>query len=85
MEDFDASVKALQEKEITVERGGACRDDQRYLFIRDPDSNRVELCTPSGFSKELVRYAHMGIIPRGKLAKLDGFEIEHATAATRSR
>jgi hypothetical protein len=85
VEDFDASVKALQEKEITVERSGVCRDDQRYLFIRDPDGNRVELCTPSGFSKELVRCAQMGLIPRGKLAKLDGFELEHATAATRSR
>jgi catechol 2,3-dioxygenase-like lactoylglutathione lyase family enzyme len=42
-------VKALQEKGITVERGGLHYDGQRYLFIRDPDGNRVELCTPSGF------------------------------------
>jgi extradiol dioxygenase family protein len=49
VEDFDASVKALQEKGITVERSGVRYDGQRYLFIWDPNRNRVELCTPSGF------------------------------------
>jgi catechol 2,3-dioxygenase-like lactoylglutathione lyase family enzyme len=49
VEDFDASVKALQEKGVTVERSGVRYDGQGYLFIRDPDGNGVELCTPSGF------------------------------------
>lgn len=42
VEDFDAATKALQEKGIAVERSGVRHDGQRYLFIRDPDGNRVE-------------------------------------------
>jgi catechol 2,3-dioxygenase-like lactoylglutathione lyase family enzyme len=49
VEDFDAATKALQEREITIEHTGVRHDGQRFLFIRDPDGNRVELCTPSGF------------------------------------
>jgi catechol 2,3-dioxygenase-like lactoylglutathione lyase family enzyme len=48
-EDFDASVKVLHEKGVPIERTGVRRDGQRYLFMRDPDGNRVELGTPSGF------------------------------------
>jgi catechol 2,3-dioxygenase-like lactoylglutathione lyase family enzyme len=48
VEDFDAATKALQERGITIERTGVRHDGQRFLFIRDPDGNRVELCTPSG-------------------------------------
>jgi catechol 2,3-dioxygenase-like lactoylglutathione lyase family enzyme len=49
VEDFDASVQALEGKGIPVERSGVRHDGRRYLFIRDPDGNRVELCAPSGF------------------------------------
>jgi lactoylglutathione lyase len=49
VEDFDTAMRALQDKGISVERTGVRKDGQRYLFIRDPDGNRVELCTPSGF------------------------------------
>jgi catechol 2,3-dioxygenase-like lactoylglutathione lyase family enzyme len=49
VEDFDATMRALREKGIAIERTGERKDGQRYLFIRDPDGNRVELCTPSGF------------------------------------
>ena len=49
VEDFDAATRALQGKAITIERTGVRKDGQRFLFIRDPDGNRVELCTPSGF------------------------------------
>jgi catechol 2,3-dioxygenase-like lactoylglutathione lyase family enzyme len=49
MEDFDAAVNALQAKGINIERTGVRHDGQRYLFMRDPDGNRVKLCTPSGF------------------------------------
>ena len=49
VEDFDAATEALQEKGIIIERSGVRRDGQRFLFSRDPDGNRVELCTLSGF------------------------------------
>ena len=49
VEDYDAAVLALHGKHIPIERTGVRQDGQRYLFIRDPDGNRVELCTPSGF------------------------------------
>lgn len=49
VEDFDAATRALQGKGISIERTGVRKDGQRFLFIRDPDGNRVELCTPSGF------------------------------------
>ena len=49
VEDSGASVQALEDKGIPVKRSGVRHDGQRYLFIRDPDGNRVKLCTPSGF------------------------------------
>ena len=49
VEDFDASSEALQERGIAIERTGTRHDGQRFMFFRDPDGNRVELCTPSGF------------------------------------
>ena len=49
VEDFDAALRGLQDQGISVERTGVRKDGQRYLFIRDPNGNRVELCTPSGF------------------------------------
>ena len=49
VEEFDAAIKALEERGIGIENSGVRHDGQRYMFIRDPDGNRVELCTPSGF------------------------------------
>ncbi len=49
VEDFDATVKSLEALGITIENRGVRKDGQRFLFIRDPDGNRVELCTRSGF------------------------------------
>jgi len=49
VEDYDAAVQALHEKNIPIERTGVRKDGQRYLFIHDPDGNRVAWCTPSGF------------------------------------
>ncbi len=49
VENYDAAVQALHGKNIPIESTGVRKDGQRYLFIRDPDGNRVELCTPSGF------------------------------------
>ena len=49
VDDFEAAKTALEEKGIDIESSGVRHDGQRYLFIRDPDGTRVELCTPSGF------------------------------------
>lgn len=49
VEDFDAAEQALHAKSVPIERTGVRKDGQRFLFIRDPDGDRVELCTPSGF------------------------------------
>ena len=49
VEDYDTAKKAVEDKGISIENSGVRHDGQRYLFIRDPDGNRVELCTPSGF------------------------------------
>lgn len=49
VEDLDAAEKALIERKIAIENKGIRKDGQRYVFFRDPDGNRVELCTPSGF------------------------------------
>ena len=49
VEDFDAASRVLQAKGIQIERSGVRKDGQSFLFIRDPDGNRVELCTALGF------------------------------------
>jgi catechol 2,3-dioxygenase-like lactoylglutathione lyase family enzyme len=49
VEDFDAAEQALHAKSVPIERTGVRKDGRRFLFIRDPDGDRVELCTPSGF------------------------------------
>ena len=49
VEDFDAAKRVVEEKGFDIDMSGVRHDGQRYLFIRDPDGNRVELCTPSGF------------------------------------
>ena len=49
VEDFDAARKALEAHGVTIERDGTRHDGQRFIFFRDPDGTRVELCTPSGF------------------------------------
>ncbi|MBI2872399.1 MAG: VOC family protein [Chloroflexi bacterium] len=49
VEDYDAVVAALQALGVRIERSGERKDGQRFLFIRDPDGNLVELCTPSRF------------------------------------
>ena len=49
VEDFDAAMDAVKERGMTITRTGVRNDGQRFLFTRDPDGNRVELCTKSGF------------------------------------
>jgi catechol 2,3-dioxygenase-like lactoylglutathione lyase family enzyme len=47
--EFDVVLRAVEEHGLKVLNTGTRGDGQRYLFFRDPDGNRVELCTPSGF------------------------------------
>ena len=49
VEDYDAAQKAVEKRGIDIESSGVRHDGQRYFFFRDPDGNRIELCTPSGF------------------------------------
>ena len=48
VEDFEAAKKAVEERGLPIESSGVRYDGQQYLFIRDPDDNRVELCTRGG-------------------------------------
>ena len=49
VEDFDAAMEAVKAKGLEITRSGVRNDGQRFLFTHDPDGNRVELCTKSGF------------------------------------
>jgi glyoxylase I family protein len=43
--DFDAALEAVEAAGLAIESQGVRLDGQRYLFVRDPDGNRVELAT----------------------------------------
>ncbi len=49
VEDLDAARRAIEDRGIEIENPGVRHDGQRYFYFRDPDGNRVEFCTPSGF------------------------------------
>lgn len=49
VEDFDQAERAVKELGLEITSSGTRDDGQRFLFFFDPDGNRVELCTPSGF------------------------------------
>lgn len=49
VEDFDAAMEAVKARGLEITRSGVRNDGQRFLFTHDPDGNRVELCTKSGF------------------------------------
>ena len=49
VEDFEAAQDAVKAKGLEIARTGVRNDGQRFLFTKDPDGNRVELCTASGF------------------------------------
>lgn len=48
VEDFDEAVAKLRDCGVEIKSQGERHDGQRYLFINDPDGNRVELTTASG-------------------------------------
>ncbi len=47
--DFDEAERVVKAAGLEVLQSGVRDDGQRFLFFYDPDENRVELCTPSGF------------------------------------
>ena len=49
VDDIDAAAKALQDKGIETTDITTRNDGQRNFFINDPDGNRIEICTKSGF------------------------------------
>ncbi len=49
VDDIDAAAKALQGKGIETTDITTRNDGQRNFFINDPDGNRIEICTKSGF------------------------------------
>ncbi len=51
VEDFDSAARAVEGHGVAIERSGVRHDGQKFMFFRDPDGNRVELCTPSGFGR----------------------------------
>ena len=49
VDDIDAASKALQGKGVETTDITTRNDGQRNFFINDPDGNRIEICTKSGF------------------------------------
>jgi catechol 2,3-dioxygenase-like lactoylglutathione lyase family enzyme len=50
VEDFEGTRKILLENGFEILREGVRYDGQAFLFIHDPDGNRVEFCTGSGYA-----------------------------------
>ena len=55
--DFEGTKQVLAENGFEVLREGIRYDGQAYLFIHDPDGNRVEFCTASGYAPAPTRAA----------------------------
>ena len=49
VDDIEASARALQRKGVETTAITTRNDGQRAFFIEDPDGNRIEICTRSGF------------------------------------
>jgi metallothiol transferase len=50
VDDIDKVAEKLKEDKIEILTSGVRLDGQRYIFIYDPDQNRVEFCTASKFN-----------------------------------
>ena len=50
VEDFEGTRSTLEQNGFEIEREGVRYDGQAFLFIHDPDGNRVEFCTASGYA-----------------------------------
>ena len=49
VDDIEATAAALQDKGVETTPITTRHDGQRVIFIQDPDGNRIEICTKSGF------------------------------------
>ena len=49
VDDIEASARAVQAKGVETTDIATRNDGQRNFFINDPDGNRIEICTKSGF------------------------------------
>ncbi|MBM3926234.1 MAG: hypothetical protein FJ320_09690 [SAR202 cluster bacterium] len=49
VKDFDGTMEAVKAKGYDIARSGVRNDGQKFFFTHDPDGNRVEFCTASGF------------------------------------
>ena len=50
VEDFEGTKDILRENGYEIQREGIRYDGQAFLFIADPDGNRVEFCTAAGYA-----------------------------------
>ena len=50
VEDFEGTKDILRENGYEIQREGIRYDGQEFLFIADPDGNRVEFCTAAGYA-----------------------------------
>jgi len=48
--DFAATKKILADNGYAIQREGVRFDGQCFMFTQDPDGNRVEFCTGSGYA-----------------------------------
>ena len=48
--DFEDTKNILRENGFEIQREGIRYDGQAFLFIADPDGNRVEFCTAAGYA-----------------------------------
>ena len=48
--DFEGTKNTLRENGFDIQREGIRYDGQAFLFISDPDGNRVEFCTAAGYA-----------------------------------
>jgi catechol 2,3-dioxygenase-like lactoylglutathione lyase family enzyme len=49
VDDIEATQKAIQAKGVTTTDISTRNDGQKAFFLDDPDGNRIEICTKSGF------------------------------------
>ena len=49
VEDIQATAAALKAKGVETTPISERKDGQRNFFVQDPDGNRIEICTRSGF------------------------------------
>ena len=49
VDDIDAAARVVQQKGIQITDITTRNDGQRVFFLNDPEGNRIEICTKSGF------------------------------------